>query len=111
MEVRDEEAVTGIRILGPEQPFTGNARLLRFRTPYEVLSRGRYRVPAGTVVFTLKRGAPTIRRSAPYGFLARAGETYELRIDDIGPSRRITIVERSSGRIASPHAAPRRFLD
>ncbi len=104
-----EEPFTGRRLIGPEDKSI-NSWLLRFETPYEVLAPRRYRVPAGTVVFTLKRGLRTIRGIAPCGFEARADETYELRLDEIGSPRQVTIVELGTGRIASPLSTPKKFL-
>ena len=104
-----EEPFTGRRLIGPEEKLI-NGWLLRFETTYEVLAPRRYRVPAGTVVFTLKRGLRTIRGIAPFGFEARAAETYELRLDEIGAPRQVTIIELSTGRIASPLSTPKRHL-
>lgn len=104
-----EEPFTGRRLIGPEENHH-NGWILRFETPYEILAPRRYRVPAGTVIFTLKRGRRTIRGAAPFGFDSKANETYELRLDAIGSPVQVTIVELSSGRIASPASTPIRHL-
>jgi len=104
-----EEPFTGRRLIGPEEKWI-NGWLLRFETPYQLLAPRKYRVPAGTVIFTLKRGLRTIRGIAPFGFEARAAETYELRLDEIGPPRQVTIIELSTGRVASPLSTPKKFL-
>ncbi|MDP7106183.1 MAG: hypothetical protein QGH41_03840, partial [Roseibacillus sp.] len=104
-----EEPFTGRRLIGPEEKQI-NGWLLRFETPYKLLAPRKYRVPAGTVVFTFKRGLRTIRGIAPFGFEARADETYELRLDEIGSPRKVTIIELSTGRIASPLSTPKRYL-
>ena len=104
-----EEPFTGRRLIGPEEKQI-NGWLLRFETPYKLLAPRKYRVPAGTVVFTFKRGLRTIRGIAPFGFEARADETYELRHDEIGTPRKVTIIELSTGRIASPLSTPKRHL-
>lgn len=104
-----EEPFTGRRLIGPEENHH-NGWILRFETPYKVLAPRRYRVPAGTVIFTLKRGRRTIRGAAPFGFDSKANETYELRLDEIGSPVQVTIVELSSGRIASPASMPIRHL-
>ena len=100
-----EEPFTGRRLIGPGEE-RGNGWLLGFETPCTVLSPRRYRVPAGTVVFTLKRTWRNIRDPLPFGFEARAGETYELHLDEIGTPHPVTITELSTGRIASPHPTP-----
>ena len=104
-----EEPFTGRRLIGPEDNGS-NGWLLRFETPFEILAPRKYRVPAGTVVFTLKRGRRTIRGSAPFGFESRPGETYELCLDEMGSPVQVTVIEKSSGRIASPRSTPRRYL-
>jgi len=104
-----EEPFTGRRLIGPEDNGS-NGWLLRFETPFEILAPRKYRVPAGTVIFTLKRGRRTIRGTAPFGFESRPGETYELRLDEIGSPVQVTVIEKSSGRIASPRSTPRRYL-
>ena len=107
--VPDHELVTKIRIIGPEESTTINGWLLRFKTPYKSLGSRSYRVPAGTVVFTLKRGRRTKRGIASFGFNATAGRTYELRLDEIGSPKRVTIIERETGRVATPLSQPKRF--
>ena len=104
-----EEPFTGRRLIGPEDNGS-NGWLLRFETPFEILAPRKYRVPAGTVIFTLKRGRRTIRGTAPFGFESRPGETYELRLDEIGSPVQVTVIEQSSGRVASPGSTPRRYL-
>jgi len=104
-----EEPFTGRRLIGPEDNGS-NGWLLRFETQFEILAPRKYRVPAGTVVFTLKRGRRTIRGSAPFGFESRPGETYELCLDEMGSPVQVTVIEKSSGRIASPRSTPRRYL-
>ena len=104
-----EEPFTGRRLIGPEDNGS-NGWLLRFETQFEILAPRKYRVPAGTVVFTLKRGRRTIRGSAPFGFESRPGETYELCLDEMGSPVQVTVIEKSSGRIASPHSTPRKYL-
>ena len=104
-----EEPFTGRRLIGPEDNGS-NGWLLRFETPFEILAPRKYRVPAGTVIFTLKRGRRTIRGTAPFGFESQPGETYELRLDEIGSPVQVTVIEKSSGRVASPRSTPRRYL-
>ena len=104
-----EEPFTGRRLIGPEDNGS-NGWLLRFETPFEVLAPRKYRVPAGTVIFTLKRGRRTIRGTAPFGFESRPGEIYELRLDEIGFPVQVTVIEKNSGRVASPRSAPKRYL-
>lgn len=106
--VPPEEPFSGRRLLGPEESSI-NGWLLRFKTPYQSLGPRNYRVPAGTVVFTLKRGRNTKRGIASFGFHAVAERSYELRLDEIGAPKRVTIVERETGRIATPLSTPKRF--
>ena len=100
-----EEPFTGRRLIGPGEE-RGNGWLLGFETPCTVLSPRRYRVPAGTVVCTLQRTWRNIRDPLPFGFEAQAGETYELRLDEIGTPHPITVIELGTGRIASPRPTP-----
>lgn len=104
-----EEPFTGRRLIGPEEN-NHTGWILRFETPYEIVAPRRYRVPAGTVIFTLKRGRRTIRGAAPFGFDSKANEIYELRLEETGAPVQVTIVELSSGRIASPASTPIRHL-
>ena len=104
-----EEPFTGRRLIGPGEDHY-NGWILRFETPCEIMALRKYRVPASTVIFTLKRGRRTIRGAAPFGFNAKADETYELRLDEIGSPVQVTVVELGSGRIASPASTPIRHF-
>ena len=101
--VNDDVLDRGWRVLGPEAKSV-NGWTFRFLSSYKTLGTGKYRVPAGTVIFTLKRGLHTKRGRSPLGFQAKSGEVYEIRVDPISSVRRITVLERGTGRIATPVA-------
>lgn len=103
----EEDLLTLCRILGPETDST-NGLVLSFKTPWEVLKPHTYRVPAGTVVFRLQQGNLSAL-GFDFGFRAKAGETYILRLEQIRNPKALTILEKSTGRIASLRAAPKRL--
>ena len=63
-------------------------------------------VTQNTEEFSIKAGVLSRGRSEEGG----VGETYELRLDEIGSPVQVTVIEKSSGRIASPRSTPRRYL-
>ena len=105
----NDEPLSSQRLLGPEAKSI-NGYTFRFISDYKTIAPGNYQVPAGTVIFTLKRGLHTKRGRAPLGFHARAGETYEVRVDRILSPRHITVLERRTGRIATPLSHPKPLL-
>ena len=104
---KNEGMLGDIRLLGPEED-SKHGLVLEFETPWEMMRPHMYLVPAGTVVFSLHVG-PLNQRRHTFGFHAKAGEAYELRIDNIDAPLQVTVIETRTGRVATPRGRPKRL--